>query len=240
MICVVSQPTFLPWVGWFDLVDQADVMVILDDVQFYKRSWQQRNQIRTRNGLEFLTVPVKTAGRREQLIRDCELADQSSIVKMIKTIRANYAKTHFFRDIIDELEKTMIAGAEMGSLLELNCALISWIAGRLDITTPMYRASTINVGGRRGEHLAAICEHVEADHYLSPAGAENYLIEDKNAFDRRNISVWLHVYEHPEYDQQFMPFIPFASALDLIFNVGPKAAQVMRSGRRPARLLEDN
>jgi hypothetical protein len=235
--CVISQPTFLPWLGWFDLADQGDVMIILDDVPFSKQSWQQRNRIRTRNGLEFLTVPVKTSSRFGQRILDCELAGQPFVEKMLKTLQANYARAPFFPNAIDELTTTMKAAAGTGRLVELNCALISWIAGRLGVTTPMRRASTLGTGGERGEHVAAICECVGARRYLSPAGAENYLIEDKHAFDRRDISVWIHVFEHPQYVQRFVPFLPYASALDLIFNVGPAAADVMRSGRRPARAL---
>ncbi len=238
--CVISQPTFMPWLGWFDLADQGDVMIILDDVQFSKQSWQQRNRIRTRNGLEFLSVPVQTAGRLGQRIFDCELVNQHFVAKMIGSLKANYAKAPFFSGSIDAFATTMETAAGTGSLVELNCALIAWMADRLEVRTPMIRASTLGVGGQRGEHVAALCESVEADHYLSPAGAETYLVEDKAAFDRRAISIWLQVYEHPEYAQCFAPFAPYASAMDLIFNVGPAAPIVMRSGRRPARpVVED-
>ena len=85
----IAQPTFLPWMGWFDLADQVDALILLDDVAFSKQSWQQRNRIRTRNGLEFLIVPVKTSGRLGQKISDCELAGQSFAVKLGKTLQAN-------------------------------------------------------------------------------------------------------------------------------------------------------
>lgn len=235
--CVVAQPTFLPWLGWFDLADQADVMIVLDDVGFSKQSWQQRNRIRTPAGLEFLTVPVKSSGRLGQRIIDCELANQVFVVKMLKSLQANYAKAPFFADAIGQFALTMEAAAATGRLVELNCALVSWMADRLGVQTPLVRASTLGVGGQRGEHVAALCESVGADRYLSPAGAEAYLEEDKPAFDRRGISVWLHVYEHPEYVQRFAPFTPYASAIDVIFNTGPAAPQVMRAGRRPARRL---
>lgn len=237
MICAVSQPTFLPWLGWFDLADQADVMVVLEDVAFSKQSWQQRNRIRTRNGLEFLSVPVKTAGRLGQVIADCELVNQSFVVKMIKSLQSNYAKAPFFVGAMDELASTLESSASTNRLVELNCALISWMAARLGVKTPMVRASTLGAGGQRGEHVAAICECVGASRYLSPAGAEHYLIEDKCSFDRRGIEVLIHMYEHPQYVQRFSPFVPFASALDLIFNVGPAAGEVMRSGRRSARAV---
>jgi len=238
--CVIAQPTFLPWLGWFDLADQSHVTIILDDVAFSKQSWQQRNRIRTRNGLEYLTVPVKTSGRLGQRIMDCELADKPFVEKMLKSLQANYAKAPFFETTIDELAMTMRVAASTGRLDELNCALISWMAIKLEITSPMIRASTLGVGGQRGEHVAGICERVSANRYLSPAGAESYLVKDKEAFDRRGISVWIHVYNHPQYVQRFSPFVPYASALDLIFNVGPAAAGVMRSGRVPARGLEES
>jgi hypothetical protein len=233
--CVISQPTFLPWLGWFDIADQADVMVILDDVQFSKQSWQQRNRIRTPAGLEFLTVPVKR--NLGQLILDCELAEEPFVPKMLRSMHGNYARAPFFADAFESFSAAMTTGAQTGRLVELNCALINWMAARLQVTTPMVRASALGVGGERGEHVAAICESLGLNRYLSPAGAEEYLQEDRNAFERRGISVFLHVYEHPEYSQRFAPFVPYASAIDLIFNAGPSAGEVMRSGRRPARPL---
>lgn len=235
----IAQPTFLPWVGWFDLADQVEELILLDDVAFSKQSWQQRNRIRTRDGLDFLSVPVKTSGRFGQRILVCELAGQLFVEKMLRSIRSNYAKAPFFADAIDELATTMEAAVATNRLVELNCALIAWMAGRLGVTTPMRRASTLDAAGERGEHVAAICECVGAKRYLSPAGAEAYLVEDKDAFDRRGISVWIHVFEHPEYTQQFAPFVPYASVLDLIFNTGPAAPEVMRSGRRPSRPIAD-
>ena len=231
----IAQPTFLPWMGWFDLADQVDTLILLDDVAFSKQSWQQRNRIRTRNGLEFLIVPVKTSGRLGQKISDCELAGQSFAVKLGKTLQANYSKAPFFDSNILEFTSIVEIAVQTNRLVDLNCALISWMALKLGVKTPMIRASTLEVGGERGEHVARICEAAKAGRYLSPAGAEEYLIEDRHAFEARGIEVLIHVYEHPEYAQQLNPFIPYASALDLIFNLGPGAGDAMRSGRRPAR-----
>jgi hypothetical protein len=208
-------------------------MVLLDDVAFSKQSWQQRNKIRTHNGLEYLSVPVKTAGRLGQKITDCEIVDSMFVSKMSKTIAANYSKARYFDAYYEELATTLTQAASTKRLVEINCALISWMAAKLEIGTPMICASTLGVGGERGEHVASICQSMGADQYLSPAGAESYLIEDKPAFDRKGIMIFIHVYEHPEYTQQFKPFMPFASALDLILNLGPAAGEVMRKGRRP-------
>jgi len=239
-IIAIAQPTFMPWIGWFDLMDQVDLFVILDDVAFSKQSWQQRNRIRATNGLNFLTVPIKTSGRLGQLITECELADQSFIVKMVKSIQVNYSKAPFFHATFDEFRSVLEAGARTNYLLELNCRLIFWMAEKLGISTLTIRSTELNVGGERGEHVALICDCVGAGRYLSPVGAEVYLIEDKSFFDQRDIEVLIHAYEHPIYEQRFSPFIPFASALDLIFNLGPASGQVMRSGRCMARALNEN
>jgi hypothetical protein len=235
MRCAISQPTFLPWIGWFDLVDQSDVMIILDDVQFSKQSWQQRNRLRTVKGLEFISVPVKTAGRLFQRIIDCKLADDRFVKKTIGILQANYSSAPFFAETFAELARILKFGASTASLLELNCELILWMAGKLGVTTSLIRASALAAPGRRGEHVAAICECVGADTYLSPPGAEAYLNEDRAAFDRRRIVINIHVFEHPQYPQCFAPFMPYASALDLIFNTGPAAGEIMRTGRRTPR-----
>jgi hypothetical protein len=235
--CAISQPTFLPWIGWFDLVDQSDVMVILDDVQFAKRSWQQRNRVRTPSGLDFISVPVKVSGRYEQRIVDCKLVDDRFVHKTLGTLRTNYARAPYFAAPMEELSRILKFAASTASLLELNCELIAWLQDKLGVVTPMVRASALGAAGRRGEHLAELCEAVGADHYVSPGGAEEYLSEDRSAFDRRGIVISIQVYEHPAYQQCFEPFLPYASALDLIFNAGPEAGAVMRTGRRPVRAI---
>ena len=162
------------------------------------------------------------------------------INKLIKSLHVNYAKAPFYNTVINELTVTLKNSLGRNRLVELNCDIISWMTVKLGVKTPMIKASTLCAEGERGERVASICEIVGADRYLSPAGAEQYLIEDKISFDNRNIEILIHIYEHPKYDQRFSPFIPYASALDLIFNLGPSSGDVMRSGRRPARLITDN
>jgi hypothetical protein len=126
-LCVVLQPTFLPWIGWFDLVDQADVVVLLDDVPFSKQSWQQRNRIRTHNGLEYVTVSVRTSGLFGQRISECRTIDHKFIKKFMNTITVNYSKSKYFPQLKFELEKVLNAGYESKLLVDLNCAIICWM-----------------------------------------------------------------------------------------------------------------
>jgi WbqC-like protein len=237
---VIAQPTFLPWTGWFDLADQADVLIVLDDVAFSKQSWQQRNRIRTPEGLTYVTVPVRTAGRLGQLILDTELAGLEFVEKLKRTIVQNYRRAPYFERYYAHICTTLDESASSGKLCELNCGLIGWLATKLGVTTPRMRSSELGLQGKRGEYVAKLCEHAGASRYVSPPGAEAYLIEDRAEFDSRSISVELHVYEHPVYHQCFRPFLPYASILDLLLNEGDAAGAIMRSGRRPACQLGKN
>jgi hypothetical protein len=234
----ILQPTFLPWAGWFDLADQVDTLIILDNVAFSKQSWQQRNRIRTRDGLSFVTVPVRTAGRLGQRILDTELANTVFIEKLIKTVSMNYARAPHFTECFPEFRDVIRRAASTEKLVDLNEGLIAWFLQRLGIDTPRVRSSELGVEGSRGELVAKLCEHVGATRYLSPAGAEDYLVEDRAHFDSRSIAVELHEYEHPVYRQCFQPFEPYASVIDLLMNEGDAAGSIVRSGRRASRQFD--
>jgi hypothetical protein len=236
-VVAIAQPTFLPWAGWFDLVDQVDMLIVLDDVAFSKQSWQQRNRLRTAQGLSYVTVPVRTAGRFGQRIVDTELAGDGTIDKLIRTIAQNYSRAAYFSRYFSEFSAVLRQSAAAGMLCGLNCGLIEWLGVQLGIATPQVRSSELAIDGMRGALVAKLCERVGATRYVSPAGAQEYLLEDRAEFDSRAISVDLHVYEHPAYRQCFQPFMPYASVLDLLLNEGDAAARILRSGRRPTRNL---
>lgn len=228
---VIAQPTFLPWVGWFDLADQADILILLDDVAFSKQSWQQRNRIRNAKGLSYLTLPVKTAGRLGQLILDTELAGDDLVSRISGSISASYAKAPYFSEYFGSLIDVISTAASTGKLVELNSALIGWFMKAFGIAVPVVRSSSLSVAGQRGEHVALLCESVGARRYLSPVGAKEYLLEDIAEFESRGITVQLHSYEHPVYRQQYSPFEAYASALDLLMNEGSESLDIIRSGR---------
>jgi hypothetical protein len=233
----IAQPTFLPWAGWFDLADQADVFVVLDDVAFSKQSWQQRNRVATAQGLSWVTAPVRSSGRMGQRILDTELASTIFLDKMMRTISTNYGRAAHFARYYPEFCEVLRDSASAETLFDLNDGLIEWLGGHLGVTTPKVRSSELGVDGKRGEYVARLCEHVGASRYLSPPGAEEYLLEDRAEFDDRSIAVDLHVYEHPVYRQCFQPFVAYASVLDLLMNEGDAAGDIMRSGRRATRPL---
>jgi len=228
----ISQPTYLPWVGYLDLMDQVDLFVVLDNVQFVKQSWQQRNRIRTAAGLQWLTVPVKLHGRFGRLISEVEIREPDFHVDHLRAVELAYRRTPNFDAYFSEIrEQLSIRQSEL--LVDLTLSLLTWIAEKLPIKTPLVRASTLGQSGKRTELLANICSTLGATTYISPAGSADYLLLEEDLLTERGVEVLFHHYEHPAYRQLHKPFTPFASAIDLMFNEGAEALSIIRSGRRP-------
>ena len=231
MRIAIAQPTYLPWLGYFDLNDQVDTFVVLDTVQFEKQSWQQRNRIKTPSGLQWLTIPVVFRGRLDQQIRDVEIRDASFSAKHLRALELNYARAPHFRahyaavcSILQEIQNN-------SPLIDLNLALLRWLLDFIGVRTPLVLASSLAQEGKRTQLLANICKALGATEYLSPIGSAEYLLPELNFFSDDSIDVRFHNYVHPEYRQLFPPFLPFASTIDLIFNEGDRAMEIIRSGR---------
>lgn len=231
MKIAIMQPTYLPWLGYFDLIDTVDMFVFLDQVQFTRRSWQQRNRVKSANGLDWLTVPVHVKGKREQTIAAAKMDGNDFSNTHLSTLRTNYGRSPYFESTFAELVKVLRPETPWVWLADMNIALINWMCAMLGIQTPLLRSSTLGIDGTRSVLLARICEHLGADEYLSPLGSADYLLEELSEFASRGIAVRFHHYEHPTYTQRYPPFVPYASAIDLVFNEGPNALSIIRSGR---------
>lgn len=237
MRVAISQPTYLPWLGYFDLMDEVDVFVLLDDVQFEKQSWQQRNRIKTPQGLQWLTIPVVFRGRLEQKIKDVEIRVPDFWRDHLRAVELNYRRARFFANYYEDL--SAILGSSGVLLAELNARLIEWLAKSLGLRTKVLRSSELQQEGKRTELLANICTRLGATEYLSPIGSAEYLVKEMEVLTRHGIEVRFQNYVHPEYPQLFPPFAPYACILDLLFNVGPDAMAVVRSGRGEALKAEE-
>lgn len=240
-VCAIMQPTYLPWLGYFDLADQVDVFVLLDDVQFAKRTWQQRNRIKTVNGLSWLSVPVLTKGRFAQRIFDVEIAPESAFPRdHLATIEQYYRNRAGFDRWFDGFGTHLSTSANSKRLVDVNVAMICWLSAAFGVHTRMVRSSNLDVDGRRSQRLAAICAALGADSYLAPPGSREYILQERHLFTEAGVDVAVHEYDHPEYAQAFPPFAPYASSIDLLFNVDPgEVGACLRSGRRAWSRLDD-
>ena len=218
MRVAIMQPTYLPWIGYFSLMKSVDVFIILDSVQFSKRSWQQRNQIKTESGPTWLSVPVISKGKREQLITDVQIDYSSKFPEShINMIKQNYRKSKFFSNYSQDFFN--IFSKKHKNLSSLSIDLILLIRGLLDIKTTIKYSSDFVTKGSKDELLAELCEHVGATEYISPPGSKVYL-DDSDSFTKKNISVKYFNYIHPEYKQMNGDFLSHMSAIDLLFNCG--------------------
>jgi len=223
------QPTYLPWLGYFDLIDQVDCFVFLDSIQFSKRSWQQRNRIKGHSGAQWLSVPVLSKGKRDQLIQEVEIDLTASFhQKHLETIRHLYSNAPFTERYYDDL--SIQFQKDHALLADLNIDLISWLCHVLGIETKFLRSSSLNVKGSKTELLVDICKAVKADRYISPPGSKEY-IEENNIFADNGISLGYQNFCHPEYAQLHGEFVPYLSAMDLLLNEGPFSLEIIRAGR---------
>lgn len=227
----IMQPTFLPWVGYFALLDHVDRFILLDDVQFDKRSWQQRNRIKTAQGPQWLTVPVLTKGRRDQTISEVQLQPDAEFVETaLRTIAHAYGKAPHYETVRAAIEPAFDA-AEDG-LCALNIALIEAMAALMEISPDLVRSSETPVHSTKAERLADLCRIHGAGRYVSPPGSRDYLETDAT-LQRAGIDLFYFQYEHPVWPQLHGCFESYMSALDLVMNALPQSRGIMRSGLRP-------
>ncbi|MBT4512412.1 MAG: WbqC family protein [Chloroflexi bacterium] len=225
----IMQPTYLPWLGYFSLMDQVDTFVFLDSVQFNKRSWQQRNRIKTPRGELMLTVPVKTKGRRYQKLCEVEVDNgQTFQHKHLKAMEYSYSKAFYFSVYWDDIHQTL--GQDYRYLVDLNIAMIEEFRTKLGIKVELLRSSSLNTEGRNVELLINLCRLLGADSYLSPKGSSVY-IEENNLFQKNGIELLYPDYIHPHYRQLYNSFAPYMSILDLLMNEGDRSLDIIRIGQ---------
>ena len=215
----IMQPTWLPYLGYFQLIAAADVFIFLDDVQFARRSWQSRNRILNPAGEEqMLTVPVKKADR-DTPIAAIEIDDsQPWRPKHLNALRHAYAARPRFAEGQAFLEEQLALHVN-GRLSDLTCGLIETAAGHMGLTTPFVRASALACPGHRSDHLLALCQAVGADAYLSPTGSADYMEED-GVFAAAGFPVRFKAFDMREYPQGREGFTPYMGFIDALMNVG--------------------
>jgi hypothetical protein len=211
------QPTYLPWLGYFDLIEKSDVFVIYDCVQFEKQSWQQRNRIRNKDGEIMLVLPVKYGNGLLRRINEVEVDYSRNVPKKhLTSIQLSYSKAKNFSAIFFELEKIYAGKPKM--LIDINVSLIKLGMKLLNIETPLVYASELNVQGSRVEALIDICKKLSVDRYLSPIGSKGY-IDENNLFPENKIKLEYQNYNHPIYEQvNYDNFISHLTYIDYLFN----------------------
>lgn len=227
MRIAIMQPTYLPWLGYFELMCNCDLFVFFDDVQFSKRSWHSRNRIKTITGEFMLTIPVHNEGKQRPMIKDVLVYNGIPWQrKHWATIKSNYSKAIFFKNYIQELEKVYSRRYER--LLDFNLDMINFLKKNIGINTPAILSSVLEIDGERNERVINICKKLNANVLYDTQGAKTVL--DLDRFEQKDIIVVFQEYKHPVYRQLHGHFISHLSALDLLFNEGERSLEIIRSG----------
>lgn len=228
---VVLQPAYLPWLGFFDLMERADIFVVLDDVQYTVRDWRSRNRIKTPDGVLWLTVPIKAKGARETLVRDVETdTTQQWRKKHLKSLDSFYKKAVYFEEIMELVDP--VYNKRYAFLIDVDMDFILKVKEYLSLTTTIVFSSDISSAGKKDEKLLSICKHLNATHYLSGNAGKAYLRE--TIFTEEGVTVEWHNYAHPFYRQLWLKeqgFISHLSVIDLLFNHGPESCAIL-TGRK--------
>ena len=233
MIVAIHQPTFIPWLGYFDRMLRSDLFVILDHVQFERRNYQNRALIRLEDEARWLTVPVVQISQKERIIeKRIDNPPEADATRWwgpnhFQTLRYAYRKAPFFESYAPRLREILEARWDL--LVDLNLSLMDFLRHELEIDTPLVRSSGLAVEGQRSGLLLNICKHVGASAFLGGmGGSRDYL--DAEAFAAEKIGVRWQEFAHPVYPQAgSKPFIKGLTALDLLFNCGPKSAEILRN-----------
>ncbi len=221
MIVAVHQPQYLPWLGYFDKMRRADVFCFLDNVQYKKNDWQNRNRIKTAQGWQWLTVPVHY--RFPQTINEVTINNAVKWKnKHLQALISNYNRAPFFKEFLDIFQQVYSENWE--SLSELNILLINRLRTALGLDQrPAVRASDYDLREDPTDRLIDICKALKADTYLSGQDGVEYM--DLERFKQSGIRVVVQNFKHPVYPQVFQEFQSHMSVVDLLFNCGEKSLQ---------------
>ena len=224
-VLTAHQPNFLPWLGLFHKVGQADVWVLADDVQYSRGSLTNRNRIRTADGWQWLTVPVLTRGRGQQRICDVEITpDDDWRRKHCQALRWHYGHAPFFDAYAPAIED-LYAGA-WTRLLDLNVALLRHLLQLLDLEVEVRFSSQMDLRDERTLRLVDMTKVCGCQVYLAGEGASKAYL-DVEAFVAEGVECRFTRFEHPVYPQCHEGFVAEMSVLDLLFNCGPQSREVL-------------
>jgi len=223
MMVAIHQPNFLPWPGFFHKWQACDAFVILDTVQFHKHEWQNRNRIKTAQGACWLTVPVTY--RFAQRICEVGIAGGPWVRKLAATVEQAYARAPYLDAVWPRIAD--ILNGEHTMLSPLNVALIRELGHLAGCTAPLHLASEMQTRVEDPTlRLVGLCRELGADAYLSGREGRHYL--DRVPFAEAGLDLWFQQVEAPVYPQLHGAFISHLSMLDMLFNVGGEAADMVR------------
>ncbi|PKH15765.1 hypothetical protein BI292_19805 [Pseudomonas sp. 43NM1] len=221
----IVQSNYIPWKGYFDMIAAVDEFILYDDMQYTRRDWRNRNQIKTPQGLQWLTVPVRVKGKYHQTIFETEIEGAEWALVHWKSLQQNYRRAPFFEEI-----SSWLAPLYLGSythLSSLNRAFLESVCTYLGIKTVISDSSDYTLSDGKTERLANLCVQAGATEYISGPAARDYV--EAGVFSELGIELsWFDYSGYPEYPQLWGDFSHNVTILDVLFNCGKDAPNFMK------------
>ncbi len=222
----ILQSNYIPWKGYFDMISAVDEFILYDDMQYTRRDWRNRNQIKTPQGIKWLTVPVKVKGKYHQRIRDTEIDGTAWATLHWKSLESNYRHARHFVEIASLLEPLYLE-EQYTHLSKLNRRFIEVVCSYLGINTTLSNSWDYTLLDGKTERLADLCAQAGGTEYISGPAAKDY-IDDQVLIDYGIKLTWFDYAGYPEYPQLWGDFTHGVTILDLLFNCGKDASSYMR------------
>lgn len=221
----ILQSNYIPWKGYFDMIAAVDEFILYDEMQYTKNDWRNRNQIKTPQGIMWLTIPVKVKGRFGQRICDTEVDGNRWLAQHRKTLEANYRKSLYFEEVSTLIDPLYNRTYE--TISDVNHAFIKAVCNYLGIHTKITCSSSYRMIEGKTERLVDLCQQAGAGEYISGPAAKSYI--DEAVFEGAKIALrWFDYSGYPPYPQLWGDFCHGVSILDLLFNCGKSAPNYMR------------
>jgi hypothetical protein len=226
-ILTVVQSFYIPWKGYFDLINSADELILYDDMQYRRRFWINRNKIKTAQGITWLTIPLQVKGRFTQAIKDTVISDPQWNRRHWETLKRSYSRAAHFREVRELFEELYLNCRET-HISQINRRFLTAIFSLLGIRTPVSWSMDYSLIPGKTARLVDLCRQKQADVYLTGPTARQYI--DEHLFREAGIELrYMDYSNYPEYPQFFPPFTHEVSILDLIFHTGDRAPEYMKS-----------
>lgn len=222
----ILQSNYIPWKGYFDMIASVDEFVLYDDMQYTRRDWRNRNLIKTPEGVQWITVPVRVKGKYDQKIRETKLDGTGEISSHWKILAQNYRRAPHFNEIASWLEP-LYFNEPYTHLSQLNRRFIQAICDYLGINTVISNSWDYSLIGDKTERLVDLCTQAGGTEYISGPAAKGY-IEEKVFNDQGLKLTWLNYSGYPVYPQRWGEFAHNVTILDLLFNCGENAPHYMK------------
>lgn len=224
MIATIHQPAYFPWVIYFQRIADSDIHVVLDNVQYEKNSFINRNKIRSSNSWFWLTVPIKhDKPLAELMIHEVQIDGNHWQKKHWKSLYQQYHTAPYFKKYADYFED--FYKKEWKNLIDLCLDSMSFFLKELHISTPIVRSSEMALTQKKSSLVLEICEMNSVTHYISGEYGKDYL--DTDAFERSGVAVEYRDYPLKPYPQHHGGFEYAMAIVDLLFNCGPHARNIL-------------